>query len=146
MLTYIQGNLFDTTDEIICHGCNARGVMGSGVAKIIRDTYPEAFIKYKIIHDLTGLYLGQNVIVKTSNKIIFNMITQENFGTDKVQVSYQAIDKCFRQLRLFMEEYGYTNASIPKIGAGLAGGDWDIISEIISNIFNDNLNITVYYI
>lgn len=33
MIQYKTGNLLDTPDSYIVHGCNAQGVMGSGVAK-----------------------------------------------------------------------------------------------------------------
>ena len=35
--------------------------------------------------------------------------------------------------------------AIPKIGAGLAGGDWDTIEGILKEIFTD-YDITIYYL
>lgn len=34
---------------------------------------------------------------------------------------------------------------LPKIGAGLGGGDWAVIEEIINNVF-DGYDVTVYEI
>ncbi len=36
MITYKQGDLMKASETYIAHGCNAQGVMGSGVAKAIR--------------------------------------------------------------------------------------------------------------
>lgn len=40
MIEYRKGNLLDITSGVIVHGCNMRGVMGSGVALAIRNKYP----------------------------------------------------------------------------------------------------------
>ena len=41
MVKIIEGNLFDTKANIICHQCNCQGVMGSGVAAEVKRRYPE---------------------------------------------------------------------------------------------------------
>ena len=47
MVRIIEGNLFDTKAEIICHQCNCQGVMGSGVAAEVKKRYPEVFKAYR---------------------------------------------------------------------------------------------------
>lgn len=46
-IIYKKGNVLDTTDRYIVHGCNSRKVMGSGVALAIRQKYPKAYEDYK---------------------------------------------------------------------------------------------------
>ena len=131
-LEYRKGDLFNVTEGIIAQGCNAQGVMGSGVARIVRDKYPSAYEEYRDLHKVHGLELGEVQIVKVKpNLYIANMITQEFYGRTKREVSYDAIDECFDNLmtRNFKE---YT-INIPKIGAGLGGGDWSIIEAIIKS-------------
>ena len=36
-IEYRQGDLFQTDVRHIVHGCNAQGVMGKGVAKLVKD-------------------------------------------------------------------------------------------------------------
>jgi len=43
-MIYRQGDLVMAVEPIIIHGCNAKGVMGSGVAKAIRAYYPDAMM------------------------------------------------------------------------------------------------------
>ncbi len=65
-----------------------------------------------------------------------NLITQENYGKDKRRyVSYDAIDVGFKDI---FRSLGDSNKcfSIPKIGAGRGGGNWDIISTIINSHTN----------
>jgi O-acetyl-ADP-ribose deacetylase (regulator of RNase III) len=131
-IEYRKGDLLETDCQHIIHGCNSHGVMGSGVAKVIRDKYPQAFIDYNDVYNNRGLELGEiHVSVQPCGKVIHNAITQKDFGRDasKVYVSYWAIANCFR----YIDTWGVKEIALPKIGAGLANGDWDVISAIIEN-------------
>jgi O-acetyl-ADP-ribose deacetylase (regulator of RNase III) len=67
---------------------------------------------------------------------IANCITQLHFGKEegKQYVSYRAIQECFESVAKSAYQYG-DHVNYPLIGAGLGGGDWAIISEIIDNVF-----------
>lgn len=43
----IDGDLFTTNAQIICHQVNCQGKMGSGVAKQVREKYPHVYEEYK---------------------------------------------------------------------------------------------------
>ena len=143
MIEYKKGNLLDVTEGVIAHGCNSYGVMGSGVVLAVKEKYPKAFAKYKVFCDNNQEYdiLGQSVaVLVTDDLLIVNMITQENFGRDPNvrYVSYDAIDSCFDHLRRSHDETLIVNKNapilnIPKIGAGLGNGNWNVISEIIEH-------------
>jgi O-acetyl-ADP-ribose deacetylase (regulator of RNase III) len=131
-INYIKGDLLSVTSGIIMHGCNAQGVMGSGVALAVRQRYPKAYEKYKQEIQLGFLGLGDLHLVEvTDNLFIANAITQEFYGRDKkVYVSYEAINSTFSTLFELANRLK-VNISIPKIGVGLGGGDWDMILEVI---------------
>jgi O-acetyl-ADP-ribose deacetylase (regulator of RNase III) len=129
-IDYIHGDLFSTNSKYIMHGCNSLGIMGAGISKIVRQKYPRAFQDYVDVYNSSGLMLGEFYMSEQPDgKVIINAITQNNIGTDKVQVSYWAIGNIFRNLN----RLGIKEIALPKIGAGLAGGDWKIISAIIEN-------------
>lgn len=131
-IEYITGDLLLTDVKHIIHGCNSRGVMGSGVAKAIRDKYPQAYRDYNDKYNSYGLELGTIVVsVQDDGKVIHNAITQQDYGRDKdrVYVSYWAIANAFRHI----ESWGIKEIALPKIGAGLANGDWNVIEAIIEN-------------
>jgi len=131
-INYIKCDLLSVTSGIIMHGCNAQGVMGSGVALAVRQKYPKAYEKYKEDIQRGFLGLGDVQLVEVNDDLfIANAITQEFYGRDKkVYVSYDAIKSAFSTL--FELAVGLkVNISIPKIGAGLGGGDWEIILSII---------------
>lgn len=144
---YVKGDLFKTPLLVIAHGCNAQGVMGSGVAKIVKDKYPEAYKAYKERYDsatdkhLSALPLGDMSVSNSNGLMIVNMVTQKNYGRDGERyVSYDAVSACFSSLNRYFKG---TAVAIPKIGAGLGGGDWNVIEAIINSETPD-VEIWVY--
>ena len=130
------GNLLDVTSGHIVHGCNAQGVMGSGVALAVKKKYIGVYGDYRKRHETTGLELGAAypVTVAENELILWNAITQNLYGIGVRQVSYDAIQTCFEHINTVVGQYeGYfpTEIHIPAIGAGLGGGNWEIIREII---------------
>ncbi len=119
------GNLFDNVEHgFIMHGCNAQGVMGSGVANIIRLEYPKAYEVYALQYP--HYILGEVIPVKVAdNLVIVNAITQDDYGTHKVQVDYDAVEQACRGVKHLANSgmIESKNISFPFIGAGLAGGD-----------------------
>lgn len=131
------GDLFANVEHgFIMHGCNAQGVMGSGVAKIIRDKYPIAYEQY---HDQAPNYILGEVIpvVVEPNLVIVNAITQEFFGTDRVHVDYDAVEQACRGVKHLALSGIIESQDIhfPFIGAGLAGGDQQTLLNIFEQQF-----------
>lgn len=134
------GNLLHVKAGHIVHGCNAQGVMGSGVALGVKQTYPTAFADYEWIHKTKGLALGiAYPVIINPDIVIWNAITQNTFGPGKRQTSYDAVQTCFEQINWHIKEGGINNTAfsqpaeihIPLIGAARGGGNWEIIREII---------------
>lgn len=132
MIKYIQGNLLDVTKGLIIHGCNAQGVMRSGVALAVREKYPEAYEAYKGFEARHGLRTGSVSQIKLAPTLyLANVVTQEFYGVNpnKRYVSYGAVHLGFERLH---EHYPIeVTFNFPKIGAGLGNGDWNKLSELI---------------
>jgi O-acetyl-ADP-ribose deacetylase (regulator of RNase III) len=143
-ITYIEGDLLASDESVIAHGCNAQGVMKSGIAKSIREMYPTAYDDYRGTYESQGrkLHLGQVIVTRTVERTILNIISQQYYGRDPnvVYVSYSGI----RNAIFNINALGYTRVAFPKIGAGLANGDWNRISQIIEA--ESKFDPIVYYI
>lgn len=133
------GDLLDVTSGIIVHGCNARGVMGAGVAKAVKDRYPGAYHLYHRVCREPGVAVGHIIpyeVPSTGPKIellIVNAITQDDYGTEKRQVDYEGLYRCFAQIPWLAKAYELQDVHFPLIGCGMAGGDWDIVEAIIKS-------------
>lgn len=144
---YIKGNILDTELSNIAHGVNCQNVMGSGVAKVLADKWPGVkegyhdLFKFQAIpgEDILGTVAQIEII--DDNKTVWNCFTQLHYlPRNKRNVNYRAIVCCFMQL----VELGVEEIAIPKIGCGLAGGDWNIVEQLINDTVGNYIEIWVY--
>ena len=118
--------------DLIIHGCNCFCTMGAGIAKTIKQKLPEAYKADLNTEKGNDSKLGTITFAESETYngklIVVNGYTQFNWrGTGK-KVDYDAIQKVFRTVK---EKFSGLRIGYPAIGAGLAGGDWNIISDII---------------
>ena len=95
MISCKIGNVLDVKSGIIVHGCNCQGVMGSGIAREIKERFPIVFETY---HS-RPLRMGEIIPVQLSEtKWIVNAMTQYGFGHGKRQVDYDAVANVFEKV------------------------------------------------
>jgi len=146
MITQKTGNLIYSKDNdgFIVHGCNAQGVMGGGIALTIKQRWPAVYKDYhyaKMQSITNELKMGSIIPVPLDDtRVVINAITQRYYSghpyaPDGCQVDYEALQKCFEQINDLPNQYPHIKPILhfPSIGAGLGGGDWDAISEIIDS-------------
>lgn len=132
----VIGNLIKLAKEghfdAIVHGCNCHCRMGSGIAKAIRAEFPEAFEADRRTspgdRSKLGTYTSCQVETGNGKVSVINAYTQFDFGTDSRKADYDAIRTVFQSLK---RDFAGKRIGYPKIGAGLAGGDWATIESII---------------
>jgi len=126
--------------DVIVHSCNCMCTMGAGIAKQIKAVFPEAYredcktkkgSREKLGSGSTvGVLKRPNLASPFKKIIVVNGYTQFDYrgkpGT--VNVDYDAVRSV---MRLVKKNYGGLRIGYPMIGAGLAGGDWNVISKII---------------
>ena len=137
MIIFLENsNLLDVESGIIAHGCNAQGVMGSGVARQLRAKYPKIYSSYcQHLSILDANPLGTVDFIRVSPKLVVaNMITQLNYGRGGTQyVSYAAMRLTMQSVLSSAKNMGL-DVHIPyMVGAGLGGGDLTEIKSIYEN-------------
>ena len=148
MIRYQQGNVLLCKEDVLMHGVNCRR-MGAGVALTISNRWP--IVKEMYLGKGTW-YTGQTQWVKVGGRIIrdtvnstpqitrpiyvVNAATQEYYGRTGCYVDYEAVRQVFTSVIFQCQENDWTLAA-PKIGAGLAGGDWSRIERIINEVSGD---------
>lgn len=135
-INFVHGNFLESNISCIVHGCNAQGVMGSGVALQIREKFPDAHREYLQFLEREPEPLGKICITEinrgTNKKIIINAITQQFYGRDKKRyVSYDALDTCFAAIDEYAGQKYIKDIAMPYIGCGLGGGKLGILMAII---------------
>jgi O-acetyl-ADP-ribose deacetylase (regulator of RNase III) len=149
-IEYIKGDAFKTDAKYILHGCNAQGAMGSGFAAGVASLYPEARQAYLDRHAIDPLKVGEIIPVDCGSHTIINGITQEFYGRspDTVYVSYDGIADVIRAVNDLVQVspvhvQAIPRVAMPKIGAGLANGEWAVIEKLIEE-FSTNFQPVVY--
>lgn len=128
--------------DVIVHGCNCFCTMGAGIAKQIKQHFPEAYdsdCRFSCKGDKKKLGYFSYAIHK--NITIVNAYTQYNYS-GKNNADYKAIRSVFRNIK---SKFHGKRIGYPLIGAGLAGGDWSIISKIIDEeLEGENHTLVIY--
>lgn len=153
MLYETEGNLLFDNYDVICHQVNCRGVMGSGIARQIRQVYHEAYglylrrCKYYASMGTTESLLGRIDFTRSKGRFVVNMYAQDRYGRDKRYTDYAAFKSCLDLLKTSLSHLPETaTVAFPyKIGCGLAGGDWDTVFEMIKE-FSENIKQNVYIV
>ena len=144
----IEGDLIklakDGHFDVIIHGCNCFNTMGGGIALQIKRTFNKAYLAdqetTKGLKSKLGEYTIAEVVTNPGTVLyVVNAYTQYNYGHG-INCDYNAIKTVFTSLNNDFDDN--LRIGIPKIGAGLAGGNWDIIQEIIEKAM-PNKNITL---
>lgn len=150
-IKYVPGDLTESQADIIFHGCNCYCVMGSGVARALRAKWSEVFeadLQTKP-GDSTKMGTFSIATIPGTKTQVLNMYTQFKFGgLNGPDIDYAAVRSCMNILRDYLsvcDPKGTMTVAGPRIGAGLAGGDWKIIASIIENTFPDR-EIRIYTI
>lgn len=146
----VKGDLIelaiDGEFDLIIHGCNCFCTMGAGIAKTIKLRFPQAYetdLKTKK-GDISKLGTISSAEIDTNKGklTIVNGYTQFNWKGNGKKADYDAIRNVFKTVK---EKFSGIRIGYPAIGAGLAGGDWRIISEIIDEELNGEDHTFVEY-
>lgn len=141
MIKIVTGDLMEANEDIIVHQVNCKGVMGSGVAKQIRATFPEVFKEYQghaHSHDSDELLgTAQFVYSSSKNKIIANVFGQDSFGASRRRTFESALIWGLIKVKEFAEDNNMSIAMPYNIGCALGGGDWQVVYEGIEAVFSD---------
>lgn len=140
-LIIVEGNLLKVKEGMIIHQVNNCGKMGAGLAKQIREKYPEHYNDYITMYNhflkdspeskQIKTLLGKHVDTKYDNLIVRGIFSQDGYGRDKTYTSYEHLKTCLQNISKSKVDTVY----IPyELGCGLAGGDWNIVSKMILDI------------
>lgn len=147
MITYVKGDIISLTRggnfNVVAHGVNCFNTQTRGVAKHFADAFktndPNLYkleqprlkgdinklgqIEYRV-HVMNMDQLTN----KGDNVVIVNAYTQYRYGTQQVNLDYDALRLCLKKINF---KFKGKSVLLPLIGVGVGGGDWQIIERII---------------
>ncbi len=128
--------------KILPHVCNDLGGWGSGYVLALSAKWKQPEEAYR---SEKSYVLGSTTIVEVEPNIsVANMIAQRGIGAKKLRIAegkivivqpirYNALRECLTAVNYVAVQTGAT-LHCPRFGAGLSGGDWNIIEQIIKDV------------
>ncbi len=158
LITLAKEGVFD----VIAHGCNCHSNMGAGIAPQMAKAFGCDRFSMELwgsdVNKLGNIDYQQFILTKlTADDIksgnfkpeltVVNAYTQFNYGRnhsdgDAKPLSYEALTLCMKKMNTI---FAGKHIGLPKIGAGLAGGDWERIKAIIQRELKDCIVTVVNY-
>lgn len=138
----VKGDILEAGHGIICHQVNCQMVMGSGLAKQIRDKWPHVYSEYmQLTKWPIDRRFGRCQIVEIRPKELYvaNLFGQLHYGREKnkVYTDTGALGNSLIQLRAWHAENCHADFPIwfpYKIGCGLANGNWNEIQNLLNSL------------
>lgn len=147
----VYGDVLDSDANAILHQVNCRGVMGSGLARQVKDRYPHVFEGYaKLCKDCDynpEKLLGTSYAVRLNERLLFsgedirqsrfivNLFAQDGYGYGKCFTDYEALRLCLYKVDI---AFRGMRVAIPyKMSCCRGGGNWDVVYRIIEEELKD---------
>lgn len=152
-ITYLKGDATCPQAKgvkIIGHICNDIGAWGKGFVLAISRRWDKPEAEYRAWYNAgqsAGFALGAVQFVQVEPYIwVANMIGQRGIrrGSSGPPIRYEAVSLCLTQLAIRAKELE-ASVHLPRIGCGLAGGDWSRVEPlIIEHLCEADIPVTVY--
>lgn len=132
MLEFVTGDFFDYKANIRVNTVNCVGVMGAGVALTFKNRYPQMFDDYvqackkkEVAPGKPHVWIESDLI---STSTIINFPTKIHW---KNPSEYEYIEKGLIWLRDYLAEHEEATVTLPALGCGHGGLNWDIVKQMI---------------
>src|SRR5690349_16891779 len=79
MITYIHGDIFESSAQVLVNPVNTAGAMGKGLALAFKKRYPAMFEAYRTRCENGQFQVGDLWLYKTSDKWILNFPTKRHW-------------------------------------------------------------------
>lgn len=146
MIKVIAGDLLSSNANVICHQVNCSSAMNSGIAKQIRNKYPEVYNQYmllcssldkeKLLGKCQPVHIG-------NNKFVVNLFGQLGYGYDgKQYTNLDALEQAMVSLKSYFSK-DKTIAFPWGLGSVRGGARWEDVYRIIETVF-DGYNVEIW--
>lgn len=143
MKTVENSSILDVEEGIICHQVNCIGVMGAGLARDIRNKWPDVYKQYaslcRSFKDSPGMLLGKVHEVTVSDKLVVANCFGQVYPGHGMMTCYEAWKHIIKYLLDDACYFGCQSVHLPyMVGCGLAGGDWKVMHDILESGFKEH--------
>ena len=150
-IQYVEGDATVPTSSgptIIAHICNDLGKWGRGFVLVVSGRWKQPEIEYRRWYGQTSFVLGKIQVVQVAPALwVSNMIAQHGVRSsarNPLPIRYGALEQCLTALAVTAETKS-AEVHMPRIGCGLAGGEWSRVEPLIQKtLVAKSISVTVY--
>jgi O-acetyl-ADP-ribose deacetylase (regulator of RNase III) len=132
---------------LIAHVVNDAGIFNAGFARAIKDRYPAVAGYYLKAINENNIVPGNVIYAPVRDELkVANLVAMHGVvsSSNPHPLDYEALAICLDKLAKHAQKFDAT-VHMPRIGAGLARGDWDVILPLIEAAFeNSSVNVYIY--
>ena len=129
--TEFEGDLLTLGLPAIGHGCNCRGSMGAGIAKQLRDRYPQMYAAYNAKCRDGSFRPGGFFAWEADDTVIYNLATQQEPGPD---ARLDAIEASVRAALADAQAREIPTLGLPRLGSGIGGLQWTDVADTLRSL------------
>ena len=141
MITFVQGNIFESSAQVITNTVNCAGVMGAGLALQFKNKFPSMYSDYKSRCDKNIVIAGIPYLWEDDQTQILNFPTKRHWKDDSLLTD---IDAGLKYLANNYQTMGIQSLAIPPLGCGLGGLNWNEVKPLIEKYFASVSDLEVY--
>jgi|HubBroStandDraft_2_1064218.scaffolds.fasta_scaffold08624_5 O-acetyl-ADP-ribose deacetylase (regulator of RNase III) len=151
-IQYLKGDATNprgTSARIIVQVVNDKAITwGKGFSVAVRKKWPEAqkdFTRWVFEHRPEFKIGNIHITTLEQSVELISLVAQHGYGPSLFpRIQYSALETCLSKVAAQAQQTG-ASVHMPRIGCGEAGGDWNIVSELIDEtLCKHNIPVTVY--
>lgn len=141
MITYLEGNLFESSAQVITNTINCVGAMGKGVALEFKTRYPMMFADYQSRCQAGKVQPGIPYLWENDRTQILNFPTKRDWRNPS---RLDDIEDGLRYLAAHYDELGIQSLAMPALGCGNGGLEWTSVKALIDKHLGPLAALDVY--
>ena len=140
MIKFVDGDFFDYDTDIRVNTVNCVGVMGAGVALVFKKKYPEMYKEYVNKCKKNEVRPGEPYTwskgdLYTKKLTIINFPTKNHWRNKS---EYEYVEDGLRWLQEYLINKENESVTLPALGCGHGGLDWDRIKNMIKKYLSNS--------
>ena len=135
MIEFVKGDFFCYAADIRVNTVNYVVIMGAGVALLFKNKFPKMYEEYLRECNQGKVKIGfphvwkDNEIFNSTGVTIINFPTKDHW---KNPSEYEFVEKGLVWLRNYLLDKGNVTMTLPALGCGHGGLDWEKVRKMIS--------------
>ena len=130
-----QGDIFQSSADVLVNAVNCIGIMGGGIAKAFADRFPDCVPPYVTACRNKALAIGRGLVWQDPQSPIF-IVQAPTMIRPGSKAQLSDIKKTVEWIAHALVLAPTCTIAIPALGCGIGGLDWEDVANVIRTRFS----------